>query len=88
MIYTFSDEYKDFELRYRNYQDGHNAESLNMESQPGILRVERPLFDEHYLLDPVDAEQLWNTIQEIQCMLFHPLRLILGWSQFLKKYCQ
>ena len=63
-IYTFSDEYKDFELRYRNYQDGHNAESLNVESQPGILRVERPLFDEHYLLDPVDAEQLWDTIQE------------------------
>ena len=63
-IYTFSDEYKDFELRYNNYQYGHNAESLNVESQPGILRVEKPLFDEHYLLDPVDPESLWNTIQE------------------------
>ena len=65
-IYIFSDDYKDFELRYNNYQDGHNIESLKVESQPGILRVESPLFDEHYLLDPVDAESLWNTIQETE----------------------
>lgn len=63
-IYNFSDEYKDFELRYRNYQEDDFVESLQVESQPGILRVERPLFDEHYLLDPTDAEQLWMTIQE------------------------
>ena len=64
IFHEFSEDYKYFELRYGKYQDGYNAESLHIESHPGILRVERPLFDEHYLLDPNDAENIWNTIQQ------------------------